>query len=123
MNMSQERQMQMVRGNGGNQFRQYARQNVRNQNGQEEQYTEPLEPIPEPHQVQKNDSNVIYKVSSMEQSGGTVDQHPATVEETLAYFESLYNNLEIKVEKVNSINRKIKETNVDLTTELARYKN
>ncbi|GJX47448.1 hypothetical protein Tco_0272638 [Tanacetum coccineum] len=58
---------------------------------QEDKYTELLEPIPEPHQVQHNDSNVISKVSSVEQSGGggTVDQHPATVEETRAYFESL----------------------------------
>ncbi|GKE70416.1 retrovirus-related pol polyprotein from transposon TNT 1-94 [Tanacetum coccineum] len=31
MNMGQDRPMQMVRGNGGNQFRQYARQNVGNQ--------------------------------------------------------------------------------------------
>ncbi|GKA41112.1 ribonuclease H-like domain-containing protein [Tanacetum coccineum] len=30
MNMGQDRHMQMVGGNGGNQFRQYARQNVRN---------------------------------------------------------------------------------------------
>ncbi|GJR00089.1 retrovirus-related pol polyprotein from transposon TNT 1-94 [Tanacetum coccineum] len=68
----------------------------------EERYTELLEPIPEPHQVQKNDSNVISEVSSMEQNRGTVDQHPITVEETRAYFESLYNNLAIKVEKDNS---------------------
>ncbi|GKA98198.1 hypothetical protein Tco_0826092 [Tanacetum coccineum] len=48
-----------------------------------EQYTELLEPIPEPHQVQQNDSNVISEVSSVEQGGGTVEQHPAThVEET-----------------------------------------
>ncbi|GJR59901.1 hypothetical protein Tco_1502063 [Tanacetum coccineum] len=232
MNMGQDRQMQMVGGNGGNQFRQYARQNVGNQNGynavqnvknqvnpngngnvvaaraegnangnngnqircynyrglghfarnsvrpirrdpaylqtqlliaqkeeqastsgtqtdkapvydsdgsaevqfydncynndifnmftQEEQYTELLEPILEPHQVQQNDSNVIYEVSSVEQDGGTVEQHPAIVEETHAYFESLYNNLAIKVEKVNTVNRKLRETNVDLTTE---YKN
>ncbi|GKF25240.1 hypothetical protein Tco_0081134, partial [Tanacetum coccineum] len=33
MNMGQDRQMQMVIGNGGNQFRQYAGQNVGNQNG------------------------------------------------------------------------------------------
>ncbi|GJU94322.1 hypothetical protein Tco_1319078 [Tanacetum coccineum] len=90
---------------------------------QEEQYTELLEPIPEPHQVQQNDSNVISEISSVEQEGGTVDQHPATVEETRAYFESLYNNLALEVEKVNSVNRKMKETNADLTTELARYKN
>ncbi|GKA00877.1 hypothetical protein Tco_0673542 [Tanacetum coccineum] len=33
MNLGQDRQMQMIGGNGGNQFRQYAGQNVRNQNG------------------------------------------------------------------------------------------
>ncbi|GKA89792.1 hypothetical protein Tco_0811604, partial [Tanacetum coccineum] len=90
---------------------------------QEEQYTELLEPIPEPHQVQQNDSNVISEVSSVEQGGGTVEQHPATIEETRAYFESLYNNLAIKVEKVNTVNHKLRETNADLTTKLARYKN
>nr|GEV54469.1 hypothetical protein [Tanacetum cinerariifolium] len=164
-----ERHMQMVRGNGGNQSRKYAGQNVRNQNGynaiynvenqaienvvqnlairdegnangnnadldeieevnancilmanlhqastsgtqtdkalvydsnrsaklynydnfynneifniftQEEQYTELLDPIPEPHQIQPNDSNVVYEVSIMEQDGGTVEQHHATV--------------------------------------------
>ncbi|GJV92270.1 retrovirus-related pol polyprotein from transposon TNT 1-94 [Tanacetum coccineum] len=89
---------------------------------QEEQYTEILEPTPEPHQVQQND-NVISDISCVEQEGGTVDQHTATVEETRAYFESLYNNLALEVEKVNSVNRKLKETNADLTTELARYKN
>nr|GEU87039.1 hypothetical protein [Tanacetum cinerariifolium] len=36
---------------------------------QEEQYTELLEPILEPHQVPQNDSNVIFEVSSMEQGG------------------------------------------------------
>ncbi|GKA39959.1 hypothetical protein Tco_0732552 [Tanacetum coccineum] len=90
---------------------------------QEEQYTKLLEPIPEPHQAQQNDSNVISEVSSVEQSGGTVDHHPANVEETHAYFESLYNNLATKVEKVNLVNRKTRETNAELTTELARYKN
>ncbi|GKB28050.1 retrovirus-related pol polyprotein from transposon TNT 1-94 [Tanacetum coccineum] len=70
---------------------------------QEEQYTELLEPIPEPHQVQHNDSNVISDASSVEQDGGTVDQHLATVEETRAYFESLYNNLAIEVEKINAL--------------------
>ncbi|GJR64635.1 hypothetical protein Tco_0010700 [Tanacetum coccineum] len=59
---------------------------------------------------------------SMEHSGVIVEQHPATVEETRAYFESLYYNLVTEVEKVNTVNRKMKETNADLTTELARYK-
>ncbi|GJT89416.1 retrovirus-related pol polyprotein from transposon TNT 1-94 [Tanacetum coccineum] len=52
--------------------------------------------------------------------GGTTEQHHATIEETRAYFESLYNNLAIKVEKVNTVNRKLREANDDLTTELAR---
>ncbi|GKA12588.1 hypothetical protein Tco_0692134 [Tanacetum coccineum] len=90
---------------------------------QEEQYTKLLEPIPELHQVQQNDNNVISVVSRVEQGGGTVEQNPATIEETRAYFKSLYNNLAIKVEKVNSVNRKMKETNADLATKLARYKN
>ncbi|GJS94701.1 retrovirus-related pol polyprotein from transposon TNT 1-94 [Tanacetum coccineum] len=79
--------------------------------------------IPEPHQVQQNDSNVIFEVTNVEQEGGTVEQHPTIVEETLAYFESLYNNLEIEVEKVNMVNHKLRETNDNLTTKLARYKN
>nr|GEX79586.1 hypothetical protein [Tanacetum cinerariifolium] len=36
---------------------------------QEEQYSELLEPILEPHQVQQNDSNVSFEVSGMEQEG------------------------------------------------------
>ncbi|GJV50382.1 hypothetical protein Tco_1440594 [Tanacetum coccineum] len=79
--------------------------------------------VSEPHQVKQNDSNVISTVSSVEQSGGTLEQHPATVKETHAYFESLYNNLVIEVEKVNTVNHKIEETNPYLTTKLARYKN
>ncbi|GKF25770.1 hypothetical protein Tco_0081664 [Tanacetum coccineum] len=65
---------------------------------QEEQYTNLLKPIPDLHEVQHNDSNVISNVSSVEQGGGTIDQHPETVKETHAYFESLYNNLAIEVE-------------------------
>ncbi|GJS62939.1 hypothetical protein Tco_0677503 [Tanacetum coccineum] len=82
-----------------------------------------LEPIPESHQVPQNDSNVISEVSSVEQSGGIVEQHLATPEETRALYDSLYNILSTEVKKVNSVNRKLRETNADLTTELARYKN
>nr|GEZ13934.1 hypothetical protein [Tanacetum cinerariifolium] len=49
---------------------------------QEEQYTELLEPISESHQEPQNDNNVISEVTSMEQSRGTVEQHPANFEET-----------------------------------------
>nr|GEW42708.1 hypothetical protein [Tanacetum cinerariifolium] len=90
---------------------------------QEKQYTELLEPIPDPHQVPQNDNNVISEVASVEQSGEIVEQHPANFDETHALYDSLYHNLAIEVEKVNSVNRKLKETNVDLTTELARFKN
>nr|GEV67463.1 hypothetical protein [Tanacetum cinerariifolium] len=90
---------------------------------QEEQYTELLEPIPESQQVPQNDNNVISEVTDVEQGGETVEQHLANFEETCALYDSLYHNLAIDVEKVNSVNRKLKETNADLTTELARYKN
>nr|GEY73097.1 hypothetical protein [Tanacetum cinerariifolium] len=68
---------------------------------QEEQYTDLLEPIPDQHQVPQNDNNVISKVTSMEQSEETVEQHPANFEETRALYDSLYQNLAIEVEKVN----------------------
>ncbi|GJU38099.1 hypothetical protein Tco_1186453 [Tanacetum coccineum] len=66
---------------------------------QEEEYTELLEPILEPRQIQQNDSNIISMVSSLEQSGRTIEQHPANVEETRVLYDSLYNNLAIEVEK------------------------
>ncbi|GJS58772.1 hypothetical protein Tco_0653556 [Tanacetum coccineum] len=62
---------------------------------QEEQYTKLLEPISEPNLVQQDDSNVIPENSSMAPNGGEIEQHPATVEETHAYFESLYNRVVI----------------------------
>nr|GEY41531.1 hypothetical protein [Tanacetum cinerariifolium] len=90
---------------------------------QEEQYTELLKPIPEPQQVPQNDNNVISEVTDVEQGGETVEQHSTNFEETRALYESLYQNLEVEVEKVNSVSRKLKETNADLTTELAGYIN
>nr|GFC66631.1 hypothetical protein [Tanacetum cinerariifolium] len=71
---------------------------------QEEQYTKLLEPIPEPQQVPQNDNNVISEVIDVEQDGEPVEPH---------------SNLAVEVEKMNSVNRKLKETNADLTTELA----
>nr|GEV54445.1 hypothetical protein [Tanacetum cinerariifolium] len=68
------------------------------------EYTELLEPIPEPHQVPQNDNNVVIsEVTSVEQSGGTVEQHSANVEETHFLYDSLYHNLAIEVEKVNTL--------------------
>ncbi|GJR39279.1 hypothetical protein Tco_1214963 [Tanacetum coccineum] len=174
MNMGQDRQMQMVGGNGGNQFRQYDGQNVGNQNRngnvvatraegnairnngnqircynyrglghlarnctvrprrRDAAYLQTQLLIAQKEeaeiQLQAEEFDLMAAAANldeidMEQDGGTVDQHLATIEETRAYFESLYNNLAIEVEKVNSVNRKMKEINADLTTELARYKN
>nr|GEY01807.1 hypothetical protein [Tanacetum cinerariifolium] len=72
--------------------------------------------------VPQNDNDVISEDTSVEQGRETVEQHPAIFEETHTLYESLYQNLAPEVEKVNSVNRKLKETNADLTTELARYK-
>nr|GEV34807.1 hypothetical protein [Tanacetum cinerariifolium] len=71
----------------------------------------------------ENDNDVISEDTSVEQGRETVEQHPANFEETHTLYESLYQNLAIEVEKVNLVNRKLKETNADLTTELARFKN
>nr|GEV47106.1 putative ribonuclease H-like domain-containing protein [Tanacetum cinerariifolium] len=89
----------------------------------EEQYTELLEPIPEPHQVPHNDNDVISEVTSVEQTRGTVEQHPANAKETRVLYDSLYHNLAIEIKKVNTVNCKLRETNTELTTELARFKN
>nr|GEW93064.1 retrovirus-related Pol polyprotein from transposon TNT 1-94 [Tanacetum cinerariifolium] len=96
---------------------------------QEEQYTELLEPIPELHQVPQNDNEVISEDTGVAQGGETVKQNSANLEETRALYDSLYQNLTVEVEKVNSVNlevekvnsvnRKLKEINADLTTELA----
>nr|GFC46097.1 hypothetical protein [Tanacetum cinerariifolium] len=67
---------------------------------QEEQYTELLEPIPEPQQVPQNDNNIISEVIDVEQDGEPVEQHSVNFEETRALYESLYQNLAIEVEKV-----------------------
>nr|GEW12840.1 hypothetical protein [Tanacetum cinerariifolium] len=77
---------------------------------QEEQYTELLEPIPGPLQVPQNDNNVISEVTSVEQSGGTVEQHPANVEETqltteLARFKNQEKCFEISQEKYDKHER------------------
>nr|GFC08669.1 hypothetical protein [Tanacetum cinerariifolium] len=71
----------------------------------------------------ENNNDVISEVTRREQGEETVEHHPANFEETRALYESLYQNLAVEVEKVNSVNRKLKETNADLTTELASYKN
>nr|GEX54792.1 ribonuclease H-like domain-containing protein [Tanacetum cinerariifolium] len=90
---------------------------------QEEQYTELLEPILKSYQVPRNDNDIISEDTSVEQGGEIVEQHPVNFEETRCLYDSLYQNLATEVEKFNSVNRMLKETNADLTTELAKFKN
>nr|GEY51756.1 hypothetical protein [Tanacetum cinerariifolium] len=73
--------------------------------------------------TQTDKAPVYDSDESAENKVGKQEQHPTNVEETRVLYDSLYHNLEIEVEKVNTANRKLKETNVELTTELARFKN
>nr|GEY80836.1 hypothetical protein [Tanacetum cinerariifolium] len=82
----------------------------------QEQYTELLEHIFESHQVPKNDNDVISEDTSVEQGGETVEQHPKIFEETRALYVSLYQNLAIKVEKVNSISELNKQLSMEKST-------
>nr|GEX43879.1 hypothetical protein [Tanacetum cinerariifolium] len=54
-------------------------------------------PVYDSDRSAENDSNVRSRVLGVEQEGRTVEQHPGTIEETRAYFESLYNNLKLKL--------------------------
>nr|GEU84874.1 hypothetical protein [Tanacetum cinerariifolium] len=92
-------------------YENYYNNEIFNMFTQEEQYTELLEPIPEPLQVPQNDNEVISEVTGVEQGGETVEQHSANFEETRALYDSLYQKLTVEVEKVNSVNCKLKETN------------
>nr|GEY45346.1 hypothetical protein [Tanacetum cinerariifolium] len=191
MNMGQDRQMQMVGGNGGNQFRQYAWQNAGNpagyndvienqirngnlvaaraegnaggQNGNQIKCyncrglghyarTAPsgqggrmllifrhtnLDEIEEVNAnyilmanlqqastlVPQNDNDVIFENISMEQGGETVEQHPVNFEETRALYESLYQNLAIEVEKVNSVNHKLLDKQIQLEKRIKELNN
>nr|GEX54396.1 ribonuclease H-like domain-containing protein [Tanacetum cinerariifolium] len=78
---------------------------------QEEQYTELLKPIPKPHQVPQNDNNFIYELFSFEQSGKTVEQHPANVEETPKFvrdFKSLAKEADESLAKHKALELEIK---------------
>nr|GEV97248.1 hypothetical protein [Tanacetum cinerariifolium] len=171
MNMGQDRQMQMIRGNGGNQFRQYAGnptgyndvignyvvqnprvQNVRNQNGliagqngnqircyncrgvghyarnctvrprrRDAAYLQTQLLI-----AQKEEAGIQLQAEEYDLMAAAADLDE--IEEVNANCILMSNlqqasTLATKVEKVNSVNRKLKETNADLTTELARFKN
>nr|GFB45434.1 hypothetical protein [Tanacetum cinerariifolium] len=60
---------------------------------QEEQYTDLLEPIPEPQLVPQNDNHVTSVSPSMVHNGGTVKTSSAPNEEIHAHQETIYRNL------------------------------
>nr|GFB58253.1 hypothetical protein [Tanacetum cinerariifolium] len=60
---------------------------------QEEQYTDILEPIPEPQLVPRNDNHVNSITPSMVKSGGTVETSFALNEGTRAHQATIYHNL------------------------------
>nr|GEY34671.1 hypothetical protein [Tanacetum cinerariifolium] len=89
---------------------------------QEEQYTDLLEPIPEPQLVPQNDNHVTSVAPSMVQSRGTAETSSAPNEETRAHQETVYCNLVDQVAQVNMVNCNMRATNAELKSELARYK-
>nr|GEV06135.1 hypothetical protein [Tanacetum cinerariifolium] len=89
---------------------------------QEEQYTDLLEPIPEPQPVPQNDNHVTSVAPSMVQSGGIVETSSAPNEEIRAHQETVYRNLVDQVTQVDMVNRNMRATNAELKSELARYK-
>nr|GEW97153.1 hypothetical protein [Tanacetum cinerariifolium] len=81
-------------------------------------------------EIEEVNANCIFMANLQQTStsGTQTDKAPVydsdgSAEETRALYDSLYHNLAIEVKKVNSVNRKLKETNADLTTKLARFKN
>nr|GFC17581.1 hypothetical protein [Tanacetum cinerariifolium] len=60
---------------------------------QEEQYTDLVEPIPEPQLVPQNDNHVTSVTSSMVHSEGTVKTSSTPNEETCAHQKTIYRNL------------------------------
>nr|GFD06219.1 hypothetical protein [Tanacetum cinerariifolium] len=87
-----------------------------------EEYTDLLEPIPEPQLVPQNDNHVTSVTPSMVQSGDTVETSYGPNEETRTHQETVYRNLVDQVAQVNMVNCNIRATNAELKSELARYK-
>nr|GFB79895.1 hypothetical protein [Tanacetum cinerariifolium] len=179
MNMGQDRQIQMIGGNGGNQFRQYAGQNARNLNGYNKVQNVKNQVAQNPRvqyvgnqngligvqrngiQNQTRNGNLVAARAEGNAAGQNANQiriqlqaeeydlmaaaadldeieevnancilmanlQQASSSGTQTDSAPIYDsdgsadNLAIEVEKVNSVNRKLEETNADLTTELAR---
>nr|GEX42123.1 hypothetical protein [Tanacetum cinerariifolium] len=95
MNMSQDRQIQNIGGNGENQFGQYAGQVAQNQEGYNAWQNGRIQVAQ--NAVQNNDNHVTSVAPSMVQSRGTVETSSAHNEETRAHQETVYRNLIVQV--------------------------
>nr|GFC08614.1 hypothetical protein [Tanacetum cinerariifolium] len=120
MNMGQDRQMQMIGGNGGHQFRQYAGQNAGNLNGYNENRigNDNLVATRAEGNTAGQNANQIrcYNCRGL---GIQLQAEEYDLMAAAADLDEIEEVTTIEVEKVNSVNRKLKETNADLTTELA----
>nr|GEV00189.1 putative reverse transcriptase domain-containing protein [Tanacetum cinerariifolium] len=81
---------------------------------QEEQYTDLLEPIPEPQLVPQNDNHVTSVAPSMVHSGGIVETSSAPNEEIRTHQETVYRNLVDQVAQ-KSLNKAL-GTRLDMST-------
>nr|GFA37343.1 hypothetical protein [Tanacetum cinerariifolium] len=73
------------------------------------QYTDLLEPIPEPKLVPQNDNHVTSVALSMVESRGTLETSFAPNEETRAYQEIVYPNLIDQVAQVKRLQAQLKD--------------
>nr|GEY11837.1 eukaryotic translation initiation factor 3 subunit D-like [Tanacetum cinerariifolium] len=110
-NMGQDRQMQLVGGNAnqngnGNLVAIRAEGNAAGHNGIQLQAEEfdLMAVAADLDEIEEFNANCILMANLQE----TVEQHLANVEETRALYDSLYQNLATEVEKVNTVNRKLK---------------
>nr|GFB87169.1 hypothetical protein [Tanacetum cinerariifolium] len=74
-----------------------------------------------PRLVPQNDNHVTSIASSMVQSEGTIETSSAPNEETRTHQETLCNLID-QVAQVNMVDFNMRATNVELKSELARYK-
>nr|GEV96100.1 retrovirus-related Pol polyprotein from transposon TNT 1-94 [Tanacetum cinerariifolium]GEV96103.1 retrovirus-related Pol polyprotein from transposon TNT 1-94 [Tanacetum cinerariifolium] len=92
---------------------------------QDEQYTDLLEPIPEPQLVPQNDNHVTSVAPSTVQSGGTVETSFALNEETRAHQETVYHNLLDQVAQgfkyLAPLNQKLESKIVELEFQVVNY--
>nr|GEX53728.1 retrovirus-related Pol polyprotein from transposon TNT 1-94 [Tanacetum cinerariifolium] len=86
---------------------------------QEEQYTDLLEPIPEPQLVPQNDNHVTSVAPSMAQSGGTVESSSAPNEETRVFVPQTTKSKEelflLNVSNMVNVFKTISISNEDLS--------